>query len=155
MKFFNQQDWRNNSNRQRRAVKVQTAYNATAAENHMQQPQATATPSLENNTYRLLHAGKTCEKFNRAFHLHQQASPNCPTNLKFDFNAEQQRGVCWKETLRCMYCTFSTESTKLFEERETGLRGSSAAKPNMSLWSALLDNPIMGTTLQDNFMALN
>lgn len=118
-------------------------------------PQATATPSPENNTYRLLHAGKTCEMFNKAFHLHQQASPNCPTNLQFDFNAEQQRGVCWKETLRCMYCTFRTESTKLFEEVETGLRGPNAAKPNISLWAALLDNPIMGTTLQEVFMALN
>lgn len=94
MKFCNQQDWRNNSNRQRRSVEVQTAYPATAAENHMQQAQATATPSLENNTYRLLHAGKTCKMFNRAFHLHQQASLNCPTNLQFDFDAEQQRGVC-------------------------------------------------------------
>lgn len=54
-----------------------------------------------------------------------------------------------------MYCTFRTKSTILFEEVETGLRGPNAAKPNISLWAALLDNPIMGTTLQDVFMDLN
>lgn len=63
--------------------------------------------------------------------------------------------VCWKETLRCMYCTYRTESTKLFEEVETGLRGLNAGKPNLSLWAALLDNLIKGTTLKDVFMVLN
>lgn len=29
------------------------------------------------------------------------------------------------------------------------------AKPNIGLWVALVDNPIMGTTLQEIFMAVN
>lgn len=154
LNLCNQLEWRKNSNRQWRAVTVQAVYHAivwTACN----KPQATGTPSPENNTYRLLHAGKTCEMTNKAFHLHQQASPNCRTNLQFDFDAEQQRRVCWKETLRCMYCTYRTESTKLFEEVETGLRGLNAGKPNLSVWAALLDNLIKGTTLKYVFMVLN
>uniref|UniRef100_A0A8W8NJK9 Mutator-like transposase domain-containing protein n=1 Tax=Magallana gigas TaxID=29159 RepID=A0A8W8NJK9_MAGGI len=54
-----------------------------------------------------------------------------------------------------MYCTYRTESTKLFEEVETGLRGLNAGKPNLSVWAALLDNLIKGTTLKDVFMVLN
>lgn len=52
-------------------------------------------------------------------------------------------------------CTYRTESTKLFEEVETGLRGLNAGKPNLSVWAALLDNLIKGTTLKDVFMVLN
>lgn len=33
--------------------------------------------------------------------------------------------------------------------------GAKTAKPNIGLWVALMDNPIMGTALQEIFMALN
>lgn len=118
-------------------------------------PQPSPTTEAERDTYRLLHAGKTCDMFNAAYHMHMLQSPNCPTNLQFDFEREKQKGVCWKETLKCIYCNFHSESTKLYEETESETRGAKTAKPNIGLWVALMDNPIMGTTLQEIFMALN
>uniref|UniRef100_K1Q8M7 Uncharacterized protein n=1 Tax=Magallana gigas TaxID=29159 RepID=K1Q8M7_MAGGI len=35
---------------------------------------------------------------------------------------------------------------------QTDSRGPNTAKPNISLWVALMDNPIMGTTLQEIFL---
>lgn len=112
-------------------------------------------PDNEKNTYRLFHMGKLCEMFNLAYHQHKLESPNCPTNLQFDYPAEQQKGVCWVESLKCKYCTYHSQSTKLYEEVDTGKRGPKPAKPNLSVWVALLDNPIMGTGLQEIFHALN
>lgn len=79
-------------------------------------PEPSPSAEAERETYRLLHAGKTCDMFNAAYHMHQLQSPNCPTNLQFDFQREKQKGVCWKETLKCIYCNFRSESTKLYEE---------------------------------------
>uniref|UniRef100_K1PRT2 Mutator-like transposase domain-containing protein n=1 Tax=Magallana gigas TaxID=29159 RepID=K1PRT2_MAGGI len=38
---------------------------------------------------------------------------------------------------------------------QTDNRCPKTAKPNISLWVALMDNPIMGTSLQEIFLALN
>ena len=86
---------------------------------------------------------------------YREQSPGCPTKLEFDFQKEQQKGVCWKETLRCELCGFCSDRTKLYEELTTQSRGAKTAKPNIGLWVALMDNPIMGTTLQEIFPALN
>ena len=69
--------------------------------------------------------------FNQAYHQHHLESPNCPTNLHFNYQAEQQRGVCWIESLKCKYCTYRTQSSKLYEEMETGKQGpkTSQTKP--------------------------
>ena len=64
-------------------------------------------------------------------------------------------GVCWTESLKCTYCHFRSQKTKLYEEVNTGKRGKKPAKPNLALWTALLDNSIMGTGLQEIFHALN
>lgn len=109
----------------------------------------------EQNSYRMLHMGKTCEMFNTAYQQHKLQSPKCPTYLEFDFDAEQQKGVCWKETLKCRYCNFRSGQNNLYEEMQTDSRGPKTAKPNISLWVALMDNPIMGTSLQEIFLALN
>ena len=117
--------------------------------------EAVVTHAMEGNTYRLLHINKTCDMFNSAYRQHREESPDCPTYLKFDFQQERQKGVCWKETLRCESCGFQSERNKLYEELTTPNRGAKTAKPNIGLWVALMDNPIMGTTLQEIFMALN
>ena len=119
------------------------------------EPEATYTPDKESNSYRLFHAGKICDLFNLSYHQHQLTSPNCPTRLEFDYTREQQMGVCWIETLKCTYCHFRSQKSKLYEEVDTGKRGTKPAKPNLALWTALLDNPIMGTGLQEIFQALN
>ena len=119
------------------------------------QTESTCIPDNEKNTYRLFHMGKLCEMFNSAYHQHHLESPNCPANLQFDYQAEQQKGVCWVESLKCGYCKYHGPSTKIYEEVDTGKRGPKPAKPNLSVWVALLDNPIMGTGLQEIFHALN
>ena len=43
----------------------------------------------------------------------------------------------------------------MYEEANTGKRGKKPAKPILALWTALLDNPIMGTRLQEIFHAPN
>ena len=73
----------------------------------------------EQNSYRMLHMGKTCEMFNTAYQQHKLQSPKCPTYLEFDFDAEQQKGVCWKETLKCRYCNFRSGQNNLYEEMQT------------------------------------
>uniref|UniRef100_K1QL72 Mutator-like transposase domain-containing protein n=1 Tax=Magallana gigas TaxID=29159 RepID=K1QL72_MAGGI len=109
----------------------------------------------EQNSYRMLHMGKTCEMFNTAYRQHRLQSPKCTTFLEFDFEAEHQKGVCWKETLKCRYCNFRSGQNNLYEEMQTDSRGPKTAKPNISLWVALMDNPIMGTSLQEIFLAPN
>lgn len=102
-------------------------------------PQTNPTTDAERETYRLLHAGKTCDMFYAAYHMHKLQSPNCQTNLQFDFQREKQNSVCWKETLKCINCNFHSESTKLYEETESETRVTKTAKPNIGLWVALVD----------------
>ena len=119
------------------------------------QSELTHNPQTESNSYRFFHAGKVRELFNLAYHQHLLTSPNCPTRLEFDYTREQQVGVCWTETLKCTYCHFRSEKTKQYEEASTGKRGKKPAKPNLALWTALMDYPIMSKGLQDIFQALN
>ena len=119
------------------------------------QPELTTTNDNESNSYRFFHVGKMCDLFNLAYHQHSLTSPNCPTRLEFDFTREQQMGVCWTESLKCTYCHFRSQKTKLYEEANTGKREKKPAKPNLALWTDLLDNPIMSTGLQEIFHALN
>ena len=115
-----------------------------------------STNDNEANSYRFFHARKICDLFNLAYHQHSLTSPNCPTHLEFDFTMrEQQMGVCWTESLKCTFYHFRSRKTKLLEEANTWKRGKKPAKPNLALWTALLDNPIMGKGLQDIFHALN
>ena len=86
---------------------------------------------------------------------HSLSNTNCPTRLEFVFTREQQMGVCWTESLKCTYYHFRSQKTKLYEKANTGKGGKKAAKSNLALWTALLDNPIMGTGLQEIFHALN
>lgn len=50
---------------------------------------------------------------------------------------------------------FPVRKDKLYEEMQTHSLGTKTAKPNISLWVALMYNPIMGTILQEILLTLN
>lgn len=50
---------------------------------------------------------------------------------------------------------FPVRKDKLYEEMQTHSLGPKTAKPNISLWVALMYNPIMGTILQEILLTLN
>ena len=75
--------------------------------------------------------------FNQVSREHGASSPNCRGDLNFDYTAEQQRGMCWREKVICDKCVYKSKAFNLFEEIETGKRGRKAATANVGLHVAL------------------
>ena len=80
--------------------------------------------------------------FNQVSREHGASSPNCRGDLNFDYTAEQQRGMCWREKVICDKCVYKSKPFNLFEEIETGKRGRKAATANVGLHVALTQTSI-------------
>ncbi|CAG2233518.1 unnamed protein product [Mytilus edulis] len=72
----------------------------------------------DRNTYRFLYADTTCKLFTRAFHEHLEQSPGCYGNFQFDYDAEEQRTMCWREKVVCTLCNYESLMYPLYEEIE-------------------------------------
>ncbi|CAC5369984.1 unnamed protein product [Mytilus coruscus] len=100
----------------------------------------------DKNTYRFLHADRTCKLFTRAFHEHLEQSPGCKGNFEFDYDAEEQRTMCWREKVVCTMCKYESLMYPLYEEiGEEGKKGRKAGAPNRRLQIGLADTGISNT----------
>ncbi|CAC5415294.1 unnamed protein product [Mytilus coruscus] len=52
----------------------------------------------------------------RAFHEHLEQSPGCKGNFEFDYDAEEQRTMCWREKVVCTMCKYESLMYPLYEE---------------------------------------
>ncbi|CAC5411636.1 unnamed protein product [Mytilus coruscus] len=84
----------------------------------------------DKNTYRFLHADRTCKLFTRAFHEHLEQSLGCKGNFQFDYDAEEQRTMCGREKVVCTMCKYESLMYPLYEEiEEEGKKGRKAGSP--------------------------
>lgn len=101
----------------------------------------------DKDTYRFLHADKTCKLFTEAFREHTAQFPDCIGDFQFDYDAEEQRTLCWREKVVCSLCTYSSKMHPLYEEiEEEGKRGRKVAAPNHRLQAALMDSTISNSS---------
>ena len=109
----------------------------------------------EKDTYRFIHAGKTCELFTQAFHEHSKQFPDCNCNFEFDWDREEKWGVCWKEAIVCTLCEYKSDLKALYKEVNTGKRGRKPAAPNMALQAALQDERCGNSAIRKILVTMN
>ena len=104
---------------------------------------------------RLLQSNKVSEMYNTCFKEHALKNKNCKaTNLIVA--SEEKRGLAWKQSLKCVNCSYISRSYKLYQEVKTSSTfGSKAAAPNLGLQVALQDMPIGNTKARLLFAGMN
>ena len=76
-------------------------------------------PDKENpemDTYRLFHPGKTADLWNEGIKNHVKLYPECSGKLMWDESGEIQRGLAWREQLKCDKCSFVSKRHNLYTE---------------------------------------
>ena len=63
-------------------------------------------PGAEFETNRIFHPGKVQELCNSAFRCHSIHKPACQGELHWDADGEIQRGLGWRERLKCSICDY-------------------------------------------------
>jgi len=96
----------------------------------------------EQDTYRIVYAGKNGEMWNEVFRDHANRNPSCQGEITWDPQSERQQGLCWIETAKCNTCEYKSKPYKLYAEVRTGKSGPMAAAPNQALQIALAQSPI-------------
>lgn len=79
---------------------------------------------------------------------HRNTSPACDGNLNFDFSAEEQRGLCWREKVICDACCYTSQKFNLYTEVKRHGPGRKAATANVGLNIALTQAPIGSTCVR-------
>lgn len=108
-----------------------------------------------DNTYMLLHRGKTAQLWNEAFLNHKELSPTCKGVLDWDDRNSEKRGICWSIGLKCTLCSFTTCKHKLYEEVDSGKRGRRYAAPNLGLQVGIQRHGIGPSGITDIISAMN
>lgn len=105
--------------------------------------------------YRLLHVGKLWDLVNSAMLEHRENHPLCSAKFNFDYNAEQQRGLCWRERVKCELCTYTSTLTNIYAEVSTRRPGAKSATANLGLNIALTQTPIGTAGMRKLFLGSN
>uniref|UniRef100_K1RHW8 Uncharacterized protein n=1 Tax=Magallana gigas TaxID=29159 RepID=K1RHW8_MAGGI len=107
----------------------------------------------EQNSYRMVHIGKTSKIFNAANLKHKQLTALRALNSTLKLNDKKK--FTGNRPLNA--CTATSGQNKIVCRKKcrqaAGVQ--TQLKPNISLWVAFIENPIMGTTLQEIFLAFN
>ena len=111
---------------------------------------STSLCSEESDCYRLFHTGKLWEMFNWVSREHRYIRRSCPGSFDFDYQAEEQRGLCWRETVVCDTCSYRSKPFSLYKEIETGKKGRKAATANVGLNVALTQTSVGAQQCQKN-----
>ena len=99
-------------------------------------------PAAMSATASLFHTEKLWEMLNQVSREHADISPNCRGSLNFDYTAEEQRGLCWREKVICDKCAYRSQAFNLYTEIYTGKRGRKAATAYVGLHVALTQTSI-------------
>ena len=93
---------------------------------------------------RLVHGDMMLQACNEAFAEHAAVSVDC-NQPQFAVKNEKKVGVCWKISLQCSNCNFTTLEKKLYQEATSTRPGPKPATANIGLAVGLQDTP-MGNT---------
>ena len=107
------------------------------------------------NTNRILHMRKTADLWNEAIKDHAKLHPECSGNLMWDESGEIQRGVAWREQLKCEVCSFVSKRHNLYAEVETNKRGPKPAAINYGIQVGLAHTSSSGTGLRKVLLSAN
>ena len=114
------------------------------------QPDESPGPSSE---MRLLNVGKNAQMWNECYTEH--AEQKMCTLPHFQVYREQQVGLCWKESLKCVNCEYHSRMYKLYSEIETGRCGQRAATMNVALHIGLQDSTTATTKFRHILTAMD
>ncbi len=98
----------------------------------------------KNSEMRLLHQGKYILMWNECIQLHAQYSVDCRIP-QFEINKEEKWGLCWRQSLSCKHCGYTSPLYKLYQEIPSHSRGRKAAAPNYGLQVGLQESTIGNT----------
>ena len=102
---------------------------------------------------RLLNVGKNAQMWNECYTEHAEQNM-CPSP-QFQMYQEQQIGLCWKESLKCVNCEYHSRMYKLYSEIETGHCGQRAATTNVALHIGLQDTTTATTKFRHILTAMH
>ena len=109
----------------------------------------------DKDTYRFLHASKTCDLFTEAAQEHYKQNPNCLAKFEFDWDNEIKWGLCWSEAIVCTLCGYKSRVHKLYKEVITTKTGRRAGAPNKALQCALQDERCGNTAIRKILATIN
>jgi hypothetical protein len=108
-----------------------------------------------NGDMRLLHMDKLVEMFNTSITEHGcQPDATCPCP-QFEVADEIKKGICWKMSVKCKCCKYTSVRYNLYEEVASNKRGPKYAKPNLGLQVGLQETPISKTKARVLFACMN
>lgn len=109
----------------------------------------------DRKTYRLLQLRATELLWNEAMAEHFPPPP-CKGMLVWDLEKEVQRGLGWREQLKCTCGHYVSRRHNLYEEVEnTGTRGPKIAAPNVGIQVGLANSMTATTSFRNTLMAAN
>ena len=97
----------------------------------------------------MFHVEKLWDMINCVTRAHRQSYPSCEGNLGFDPDREEQRGIGWREAVKCDKCDYRSKMFTLYKEVEMGYKtGRKAASANVGINVALTQTPIGNASLK-------
>lgn len=96
-----------------------------------------------DNEMRLINNAKNAEMWNSSIRAHMERA-ECD-QPHFTIDREIKKGLCWKQSLRCTNCAYSSGLYKLYSEVKSDGPGAKAAACNVGLQVGLQDSPIGNT----------
>ena len=99
----------------------------------------------ETGEMRLLHNKKMALMWNSCIREHALGDNADCKIPEFIVDREEQRGLCWRQSLRCVFCNYRSEMFTLYDEVPSAARGRKSAAPNLGLQVGLLNAPVGNT----------
>ena len=92
-----------------------------------------------NYEMRLIKNGTNAHRWNNSFSEHM-AKAECETP-KLAVHTEMKKGLGWKQSLRCVNCSYKSRLYKLYSEVSNAVPGAKRASCNVGLQVCLHDTP--------------
>lgn len=108
-----------------------------------------------DDTYALLHRGKTCDLWNKAIRSHTTFRRHCTGDLRWDEDNCTKWGLAWAMALKCNKCGFRSPKEKLYTEVQSDSPGRRAATINTGLQVGLSKQGMSNSGLVEVIAAAN
>ena len=115
-----------------------------AAEELTQQYLRKGGQTVGTEEMKLFHQGKLSNMWNQAIAEHMTFEGRCE-QPHFEVSSEQQRGICWRQALKCKNCQYKGGMHNLYAEVPSSSRGPKAAAPNLG-WHVGLQETTIGVS---------
>ena len=117
--------------------------------------QIRGSPGAEFETNRIFHPGKVQELCNSAFRCHSIHKPACQGELHWDADGEIQRGLGWRERLKCSICDYVLSRHNLYSEVQSAKPGAKTVGLNIGIQVGLSHTSISNSGLDALLLAMN